>query len=179
MKKGTKHTSKSIQKIRKAKLKNPTRYWLGKKRNKKTIEKIRKIKLEYYGKGNAPWNKGKRCPWAKNNPQIFKKGHINSLKQKEIARQMWLGDKNPRWKPIGSKRMNHGYILVKIDEHKWVKEEWIIAEKMLGRKLYRDEVVHHINGNKNDNRPENLRVMTKDEHKKLHLKDNLLWQMKF
>lgn len=35
-------------------------------------------------------------------------------------------------------------------------------------KYFSEEVVHHINGKKGDNRPENLIVMTKLEHLKLH-----------
>ena len=45
-----------------------------------------------------------------------------------------------------------------------------IAEAAIGRKLTRDEVVHHINGDNTDNRLENLQVMTKTDHKRLHMR---------
>ena len=44
-----------------------------------------------------------------------------------------------------------------------------IMEQYLGRKLGYNEVVHHINGDKHDNRIENLIVMPRGEHARLHL----------
>lgn len=47
-------------------------------------------------------------------------------------------------------------------------EHRLVAEQTLGRRLRRDEVVHHINGDKQDNRPVNLRVMKRGAHVALH-----------
>ena len=44
----------------------------------------------------------------------------------------------------------------------------IVAEAMLGRKLVRGEIVHHKDGNKKNNAPNNLVVMLQGEHMREH-----------
>lgn len=48
-------------------------------------------------------------------------------------------------------------------------EHRVVAEQMLGRPLTRGEIVHHIDGNKHNNDPSNLQVMSMAEHARHHL----------
>jgi len=43
-----------------------------------------------------------------------------------------------------------------------------VAEKIIKRKLYSDECVHHIDGDTENNSPENLKVLSRKGHRKAH-----------
>jgi len=105
------------------------------------------------------------------------------VRTKSEARKLWIKN-HPEWKnPIGDLRgeKNHfwkggrakhsaGYILVHSPGHpnasrdRYVYEHRLVMEKHIGRYLHPWETVHHINGIRNDNRIENLKLLPSNEH---------------
>jgi uncharacterized protein (DUF1330 family) len=88
------------------------------------------------------------CMWANN-------GKHNRTRR--VPETWWIDDK--------------GYVVGHVwigDEKVYVRKQRLVMEQHLGRPLHADEDVHHINGNKTDNRIENLQVMLHAEHSRLH-----------
>jgi len=87
--------------------------------------------------------------------KIFKRGMVSSIGNKKYTSKGYILILLP-FHPFSSKR---GY----------VREHRLMMEKYLGRYLKREEVVHHENDIRDDNRIENLRLFSNQgKHNKFH-----------
>lgn len=101
-----------------------------------------------YYEGRSPWTCGRSCQYKlaqkrRGTPRNYKGGRVNHRGYIRL------------WKPGYPGSTAKGYIL----EHRWVMEQ------KLGRQLDPWEHVHHRNGVKDDNRPENLEIVTNKTHR--------------
>ena len=112
------------------------------------------------------------CSSKKNG--LKNKGRLSPLKGKPNLNQR--GDKSPCWNG-GRYISSDGYVMVLNPNaygqkgwKKYIKEHVLIIEQNIGRQLYKNEVVHHIDGDKKNNNITNLIVINNDviHHKKTH-----------
>lgn len=93
------------------------------------------------------------------------KNHVN----KYCSRECYYKGRRLKHKDEEIVNVIRGYNWIYIDGYP-VREHDYLIEKHINRKLTNKEVVHHINFLRNDNRIENLKLMTRAEHTGLHAK---------
>ena len=106
-------------------------------------------------------------------------GHYQqSLKGRELTPLL----PRTRVRAVGATRVTpHGYVVVNLPSHPmsntsgWVYEHRLVMSELIGRPLYRDENVHHKNGVKTDNRPENLELWSTFQPQGQKVEDLLQW----
>lgn len=91
------------------------------------------------------------------------------------------GEASPSWKG-GRIKHKAGYVMIRVPEHPrsksnngYVFEHILVMEDLLGRNLLPGENIHHLNGVKDDNRPENLELWIRPQPSGIRAKDALTW----
>lgn len=92
--------------------------------------------------------------------RVFSETHCKAISS---ARKAW-GDAHA----VGSSVKPSGYVEYTRGEHKGRSVHVVAMEQRLGRHLRADEHVHHIDGDRQNNSENNLALVTKSGHARLH-----------
>ena len=162
--KGSKHTLESIEKMKLVHigLRHPVNFETRAKMRavalgRKVSEEHRKnISIALTGRHLSEQHKINIGKASKNHVVSIEARKRISEKHKGNKNHFYgvFGEKHPRWR--GGVYSKCGYEVIKVHPMFYIAVHRKTMEKMLGRKLHKGEIVHHINKTKKDNRQENL-----------------------
>lgn len=127
-------------------------------------------KIERLGLSLSKLPRNKPYTWSEDELQILRDNHsLPDHLIKELLPRFSLAQITRKRLALGFRKHNYEpyiqsnyYQTFRNGQRIWIHKE--VAEQKIGRKLHKDEVVHHINGDKLDNRPENLFVCSDKKH---------------
>lgn len=119
-------------------------------------------------------------PWSKLHPELCKanKGSFKSGNKKPDGAFKFESGVNHLLYKDGMSVSAQGYVFMNNPTHPfparghYVLRSRLVMEHTLGRYLRKEEVVHHINGNKLDDTPDNLEIVDTHSHTRVHMLGN-------
>lgn len=115
-----------------------------------------------------------KIPWNKNTKGIMKPNKTSFKEGQPKPKNAFVfpkGNKHPNWK---GRAMHQGYVCILNPSHPratkngYVRRSIMVIEKIIGRHLKPEEVVHHIDKIKTNDKPHNLQLFRNNaEHMKL------------
>jgi HNH endonuclease len=132
------------------------------------------------GREFEPSSRHLRCPACRSRDRCRCGQEKQAKSATCLACRESAGAANGNWRG-GRTKHKAGYVMLKTQGHPrggeqgYVFEHILVMEQALGRHLLPDETVHHLNGVKDDNRPENLELWVRPQPAGIRAIDALRW----